>query len=122
MKPIRPNKAHEQRLTDSNDLLRIARLFSGDIRVQCAQCREWLRLTVENRSLRLGSSPDLSQIDPDQPGRPRLMFYCMNCRRIMGFIEADHWVPEEQIDGVDEDGGATRWNHLELDDNDTRDR
>ena len=89
---------------DAEDLKRLAEVLTGRITVHCPKCQNWQRLSLESRSLRFGSSPDLSAINPDQPGRPRLQFYCTYCRRIIGFVTADaHEEPE-----------GTRWEHLEI--------
>jgi len=98
--------------TSSDDLIRLAQQFNNLMRVRCHKCGQWVLLSIEARSLRLGSSPDLAAIDPRQPGRPRLVFYCCSCLQIIGFIQADHWAPEH----VEADtAGSSRWDHLELD-------
>ena len=101
---------------DSLDLARIARVISGRTRLQCAKCQNWIKLTVQTRELRMGSSPNLAAIDPSQPGRPRLVLYCCFCQRIMGFVEGDEWADDEEV-AADADG-PTRWNHLEIEEND----
>ncbi len=89
---------------DTDDLKRLAREMDGRITIHCGKCRNWQRLSLEARSLRFGSSPDLSAVDPNQPGRPRLQFYCTYCHRIIGFVTAD----------AHDDPEGTRWEHLEL--------
>jgi len=101
---------------DSADLESIARLMSGRTRIQCGKCQTWVRLTVEKRELRIGSTPDMSQIDPAQPSRPRLVFWCPMCFRQMGFIEGSEWASTE--DEAAAAAGPTRWNHLELNEHD----
>jgi hypothetical protein len=84
--------------------------------MQCGKCQGWVRLTVESRELRIGSSPNMSEIDSTQPGRPRLIFWCPHCFRIMGFVEGSEWSSEAEEQAASD--GATRWNHLELNEND----
>lgn len=104
--PPRPDLARPE--LDSEDLIRLAHLLSGSLRVECPRCHVTLKPTVANRELRLGSSPDLSAIDPRQPSRPRLVFYCLNCQKITGFVQGERW-------STGTDGEASRWNHLEMD-------
>lgn len=84
------------------------------MQVQCVGCREWVRLTIEARTLRMGSSPDLAAIDPTQPGRPRLIFYCLQCRRILGYVQADEWAVDARDAATASVAVETRWDHLEL--------
>jgi hypothetical protein len=113
VKPIEARPDEPRQRLDSDDLLRLARTLSGRIQVECGKCRNQRKLDVQTRELRLGSSPDLSEIDPNQPGRPRIIFYCIFCHRIIGFIQGDEW-----SEGAgDTDGDApTRWDRLELED------
>ncbi len=112
MNAIEPSAPPGERLRlDSADLESLARTISGRIRVQCAKCQSMISLRVERRELRIKSSPDLSQIDPTQTSRPRLVFWCPHCMRIMGYVEGDEWADTRtEADASD----ATRWNHLEL--------
>ena len=106
--PLTGRKEH----MDSSDLQRLMRLISGRIHVYCGQCKNMNRLTVEAKELRMGSSPDMSQIDPTQPGRPRLIFYCGGCRKKIGFVQGDDWVTDETQ--RDDEADPTRFNRLEL--------
>ena len=112
MNAIEPSASSGERLRlDSADLETLARTISGRVRIQCAKCQNMIPLRVERRELRIKSSPDLSQIDPTQTSRPRLVFWCPNCLRIMGYVEGDEWADAQtEADAND----ATRWNHLEL--------
>jgi hypothetical protein len=58
----------------------------------------------------MGSSPDLSALDPRQPSRPRLVFYCTLCQRVVGYVQGDSWTAEK----MDADAEGTRWSHLEM--------
>ena len=90
---------------NAEDLKRLADEINGRISVQCPKCRTWRRLSLEMRGLRFGTSPNLSEIDPSQPGRPRLQFFCTSCSRMIGFVTAD--APGEEPE-------STRWEHLEI--------
>ena len=96
----------------SGDLIRLGQLLSGRVRMTCYGCRSSLKLSVGDRGLRLGSSPILTGVDDTQTGRPRLVFYCHLCRKIVGFVEADLW---QWDDGALKQPGDTRWDHLEFD-------
>ena len=111
MKTI-PAQPGEPRIAlDSQDLERLARLLNGRIQVECGRCKNQRKLTVQGREMRLGSSPDLSEIDPNQPGRPRIVFYCATCQRVVGFIQGDTWAAAEG--DAPRDDAPTRWDHLE---------
>ena len=89
---------------DKEDLTGLAVQLGGRVTMQCGRCKNWLTLSLENRGLRYGSSPDLSALDPKQKGKPRLQFYCTYCHCIIGFITAD----------IGEEPEGTRWEHLEI--------
>lgn len=109
--PIRPDL--KRAVLESEDLIRLAHLLSGSLKLECPQCRTMLKPTVANRELRLGSSPDLSALDPSQPSRPRLVFFCVFCSRQLGFLQGDVWTKETREDGAE----GTRWSHLEIEEN-----
>jgi hypothetical protein len=118
--PLPPPSDTKRLRMDSDDLRRLARLISGRLTLHCPRCGDWRRLTVEAREIRYGSSPDLSAVDPRHPGRPRLQFFCMMCHRVIGYVQADEWAPDPAPGAGDADG--TRWDRLELEDHDPRDR
>lgn len=94
MKAIPPRPDLPRARLDSEDLIRLAHVLSGSLQLECPKCHMVLRPTVDNRELRMGSSPDLSAIDPRQPSRPRLVFHCTLCHRAIGFIQGDQWTEE----------------------------
>jgi hypothetical protein len=105
-KPDRPR-------IDSDDLARLAEVLNGRITLNCPKCNNWVTMRLEMREMRMGSSPDLSAIDPNQPGRPRLQFWCTFCRRLIGHVQADQW--SAGTGGAAEPDGVTRWDRLEID-------
>lgn len=111
MKPIEPGRADRPRI-DTEDLKTLARLISGRLHLQCPQCKDWRKLTVEMRELRIGSSPDLSAIDARHPAYPRLVFLCSRCRRTLGFVQGEEWSPADAGEAED---APTRWDRLEID-------
>jgi hypothetical protein len=110
MRPIPPRPELQRARLDSEDLIRLAHLFSGSLQLECPKCHTILKPNVTNRELRLGSSPDLSAIAPNQPSRPRLLFYCHLCQRPFGFLQGESWTAEK----LDSSAEGTRWSHLEM--------
>lgn len=95
---------------DSEDLFRLGQLLSRRLHLPCPRCRADLPLTVEGGGLRIGSSPDLSEIDPSKPGKPRLVLWCSHCMRSIGYVQGDSWSARTGDDLPE----RSRWNHLEL--------
>ena len=91
MKPLPPPPGGEQTPLDAEDLIRLGYLLSGRLQLECPRCQSTLKPTVESRELRIGSSPDLSALNPEYVSRPRLVFYCTRCQRTLGFVQGDHW-------------------------------
>jgi hypothetical protein len=110
VRPIPPRPDLQHARLDSEDLVRLAHLFSGSLQLECPKCRVIMKPSVANRELRMGSSPDLSAIDPRQPSRPRLIFYCTLCQRPFGFVQGESWTAER----LDSAAEGTRWSHLEM--------
>jgi hypothetical protein len=100
---------------DSDDLARLAEFLNGRITLCCPKCGNWVTMRLEMREMRFGSSPDLSAIDPSQPGRPRLQFWCTFCRRLIGHVQGDEWSASAKGGEAAEGDGVTRWDRLELD-------
>jgi hypothetical protein len=92
----------------SDQLVTLGQMLSRHMQLQCAYCNIRIHLTVEGGELRLGSSPDLREINPEHKPKPRLLFYCGHCKHILGFIQGDEWSPAEQV------FEPTRWDRLEL--------
>jgi hypothetical protein len=110
VKAIPPRPDLPSARLDSEDLARLAHLLSGKLQLECPKCRIILKPSVINRELRMGSSPDLSALDPRQPSRPRLVFYCSLCQRLIGYVQGDSWTAET----MNADAEGTRWSHLEM--------
>jgi hypothetical protein len=112
VKRISPDPWKEERpALTSDQLVRLGQFLSGRFHLPCAHCgQEPLRLTVEGGELRIGSSPDLSEINPRLTSKPRLVFFCSKCKNIMGFVQGDVW---SETPG--DPPPSTRWNHLEFD-------
>ena len=110
MRPIPPRPELQRARLDSEDLIRLAHLFSGSLQLECPKCHTRIKPTVANRELRMGSSPDLSAIDGRYPSRPRLLFYCTLCQHPIGFLQGDSWTAEK----LDSAAEGTRWSHLEM--------
>ena len=82
MKRIAPEPKDSSPLT-SDQLVRLAHFLSGRVHLECPNCGLFQRFTVGGGELRLGSSPDLSVLNPAHTSKPRLLFYCSRCRRRM---------------------------------------
>lgn len=95
---------------DSEDLFRLGQTLSRRLFLPCPRCTNHLQLTVESGGLRIGSSPDMTGVDPNQPGKPRLVFWCSTCMRSIGFVQGDAWTARTADDLTEQ----TRWNHLEI--------
>jgi len=111
VKRIAPEPKDSSPLT-SDQLVRLAHFLSGRVHLECPNCGLFQRFTVGGGELRLGSSPDLSVLNPAHTSKPRLLFYCSRCRRVMGYVQGDTW-SSEMPDGTT----PTRWDRLELDEN-----
>ena len=103
---------------NSEDLRRLAEWITGRITLRCPKCNDWRKLTLELRELRFGSSPDLSEIDARFPGKPRLVFWCSRCQRMIGYVQGDEWTAPP----LEGDPEVTRWDRLEIDQDDPDDR
>lgn len=112
MKPIPPRPDLPPTQLDSEDLIRLAHLMSRRLQLECPRCHTTLKPSVAGREFRLGSSPDLSALDPQQTGKPRLVFFCYHCKRPIGHLQGDHWLAQH----MDTDAESTRWDHLEMGD------
>ncbi len=109
MKPVDRGPEDRPR-TDSEDLKRLARELSRRLHLQCPQCKDWRVLVAGTTDIKLGSSPDLSEINVEQTSKPRLYFFCTRCRRRIGFVQADEWAASDK-EGAE---GVSRWDRLEL--------
>ncbi len=107
MKRIEPGEKPAKPIT-SEQLVALGQMLSRRTQIQCSYCNMRILMTVEGGELRMGSSPDLSELNPANKPKPRLVLYCGRCKRILGFIQGDVW----SEDLSDEE--PTRWDHLEL--------
>ncbi|MDX1932047.1 MAG: hypothetical protein SFU56_05535 [Capsulimonadales bacterium] len=107
MKRIEPGEKSDRPVT-SDQLESLGRLFSRRMQIQCGYCKMRIQMTIEGGELRLGSSPDMTEINPEHRPKPRLVFYCGRCKRILGFIQGDVWSGEHGAET------PTRWDRLEL--------
>jgi hypothetical protein len=96
----------------AEQLVRLAHFITGRLFLECPGCGTFQRLKVGARQLRIGSSPDLSALDPNQISRPRLVFACAKCQRVLGYVQGDEW--DAVGPGADGGDAPTRWDRLEL--------
>ncbi|MGC4045440.1 MAG: hypothetical protein QM758_16740 [Armatimonas sp.] len=109
--PRIPDVRNDEAIT-SGDLVRLGQALSGRLRLFCPTCKQNLRLTISSGNFKLGTSPNLTGVDNEQEGFPRLVLWCTICQRMLGFVQADMWQWE---DGVLKTPGDTRWDRLEID-------